>query len=131
MKHKKSIKDIRKENYDVEKILRDIRTLSEPEEDYYKPIKILNAFDDNFVEYESNGEKGKTLSVKEYIDKIKPYLDDLIDEHKIEGEWKIQLTMTISFLLKISNETHNMHFKSNNIEIMINNYDKLWNRWND
>ena len=32
------------------------------------------------------------------LDKIKPYLDDVIDEHKTESKWKIQLTMKINFI---------------------------------
>ena len=36
------------------------------------------------------------------------------------GEWKIQLTMSIIFISsKDSNETRNMHTKSDNIEIMV------------
>ena len=77
----KENKTIIKENSDTEKILRDIRTifdkilkdirtLFEPEEDYYKPIKTVNAFDDNQVEYESNGDKDKPLPIKEHLDKI-------------------------------------------------------------
>ena len=35
-------------------------------------------------------------------------------------EWKIQVTMWINFISsKDSNETSNMHTKSNNIEIMV------------
>ena len=36
------------------------------------------------------------------------------------GEWKIQLTMSINFISSNgSDETRNMHTKSNNIEIMM------------
>ena len=50
---------------------------------------------------------------------IKPYI---INDHKTQGEWKIQLTMTISFMsTKDSDETSTMHTKSNNIEIIIGN----------
>ena len=46
----------------------------------------------------------------------------MIDEHKTQGEWKIQLTMTINFISsKDSDETHTMHTKSDNIEIIISN----------
>ena len=44
---------MRRENFDTDKILRDIRTLSEPEKKYYKSLKIVNVFDDNYIEYES------------------------------------------------------------------------------
>ena len=79
---------------------RDIRNLYEPKEGYYKPIRTGNDFSSNYIEYENHGDK--ILSIK-YLDKIEPYLNDLIDEHKTQGERKIQLTMTINFifLLKI------------------------------
>ena len=41
----------------------------------------------------------------------------MINDHKIQGEWKIQITTEISF--KDSNKTRTMHTKSDNIEIMI------------
>ena len=62
------------------------------------------------------------LSIKEYLNMIRPYLIDIIIDSKTQGEWKIQLTITINFLSsKDSNETCTMHMKSNNIEITIGN----------
>ena len=53
---------------------------------------------------------------------IRPYLSDMINDHKIRREWKIQLTMQISFISsKNSEETCTMYTKSHNIEIMIGN----------
>ena len=49
-----------------------------PKEDYYKPVRIGNAFSSNYIEYKSNGDKDKTLSNKDYLDEIKPYLSDII-----------------------------------------------------
>ena len=44
------------------------------------------------------------------------------NDHKVQGEWKIPLTMEINFLsFKVSNETRTMHTTSNNIEIIIAN----------
>ena len=40
------------------------------DEDYYKPIKIKSAFNGNYVEYERKGNKGKSLSPKEYLNMI-------------------------------------------------------------
>ena len=61
---------------------------------------------------ESNGDKGKMLSIEDYLDKIEPYLNDLIDDHKTQGEWKIQLTMAVNLISsKDSNETRTMHLK--------------------
>ena len=30
------------------------------------------------------GDKGKNLSIKKYLDMIKPYLSDIINNHKIQ-----------------------------------------------
>ena len=52
------IKDIRnffrlkKDSGIKDKVLGDIRTLFEPEKDYYKEIKVINAFDRSYIEYE-------------------------------------------------------------------------------
>ena len=44
------------------------------DEDYYKPIKITSVFDyqNNYIEYESKGDKDKILCVKEHFDMIRP-----------------------------------------------------------
>ena len=53
---------------------------------------------------------------------IRPYLSDMIVDYKTQGEWKIQLTMSINFISsKDSDETRNLHTKINNIEIMMGN----------
>ena len=108
-------------------------------EDYYESIKTNDAFNSNYIEYESKGDKNKTLSIKEYLNMIRPYLTDIINDHKTQGEWKvhsgneiinyktqgewkIQLTMIINFISsKDSDEIRTTHTKSNNIEIMIAN----------
>ena len=96
--------------------------MCESEEDYYEPVKISNAFNNNYIEYGSNGDKDKILSIKEYLEIIKQYLSDIINDHKIHDEWKIQLTMEINFISsKDSNETRIMHTTSDNIEIMMGN----------
>ena len=108
------------------------------DENHYKPIRTKSAFNGNYIEYESKGDKDKNLSPKEYLDMIRPYLSDIINNHKTPknlrvhssnevidyetqfGEWKIQLTMSINFISsKDSDETRNMHTKSDNIEIMM------------
>ena len=80
----------------------------------------------NHIEYKSNGDKNRILSVKEYLNKIRPYLKtktiiNIIDNLEKSGTWKIQLTITINF---ISSEDDNdeervMHSESNSINIMI------------
>ena len=42
----------------------------------------------DYIEYESKGDKEKILSVKEYLYMIRPYLSDMLNDHKSEGEWK-------------------------------------------
>ena len=90
-------------------------------EDSYKPIIVNGAFNNNYIQYESKGDKDKTLIISEYLDKIRPYLVDMINDHKNQSEWKIQLSAEISFISSRpdSNETRIMHTKSDNIEIMI------------
>ena len=105
------IKEIRKENYDSDKIIRDLRALYQSNEDYYEPKKIKGAFNDNYVEYESNGIKDKRLSIEGYLNMIRPYLSNIMDDHK--SEWRIQLTMEINFIsIKDSSETSTMHIQA-------------------
>ena len=89
------------------------------EGDYYEPKEVKSAFDGGYMLYESSGDKDFKLAIYEYFDIIRPYLRDMIDNHKARGEWKIQLTMRIIFVSFIdSNEIRVMHTKSDNIEIM-------------
>ena len=98
-------------------------------EDCYKPIIARGAFNSSYIQYESKGDKGKNLSIKEHLNMIKPYLSDIINDHKTRGlvryhsdnktwaeetssKWKIQLTMAINFISsKDSDETRTMHKK--------------------
>ena len=109
------------------------------DEDYYKLIITKGAFNNNYIQYESKGDKGKNLSIKKYLNMIRPYLSGIIHDHKTRGkwrihsgnkiikrktqsEWKINLTMAINFISsKDSDETCTMHTKRNHVEIMIGN----------
>ena len=84
----------------------------------YKPILISTGFNNNYLEYGSEG--SNSLSFTEYLDLIKPYLEDLINENKNKGEWKLQLTAKISFvsLKPDSDETRLMYTRSVLIEFM-------------
>ena len=89
------------------------------EEDYYEPKEIKSAFDDSYVLYESRGDKDNAIAIYDYFDKIKPYLNDMIDDYKSKGEWKIQIIMRMIFVSFVDrNETQVMHTKSDNIKIM-------------
>ena len=111
----KVLRDIRKENFNSNKVLTDIRTLYESEDNYYGPVRTNHFFHSNHIEYESNGDKDKILSIKEYLHIIRQYLRDIINDNKTQDEWKIQLTIEINFISskdsKDSNETHTRHKK--------------------
>ena len=65
----------------------------------------------------------KSLSIKDYLDEIKPYLKDVVNNLKKPKTWKIQLTIAFDFVSsKDIDDECVMHSKSGNIEIMI--YDK-------
>ena len=59
--------------------------------------------------------------VEEYLDEVRPYLRDVVNDVKQSDTWKIQLAISINFISSkdINNEERIMHSKSDNIEIMI------------
>ena len=68
------------------------------EEDYYKPILVKSSFKSNYKYYESRGDKEKRLSVRQYLNKVKSYLYDLINDHRIARRVrKIQMSMRVDF----------------------------------
>ena len=80
-------------------------------------LKTKSAFNGNYIEYKSKEDNDKNLSPKEYLDMIKPYLSDIINDHK---KRKIQLTMRINFIFsKDLRETSTMHTKSDKRKIMM------------
>ena len=56
------------------------------DKDYYKPIKTNGAFNDDYMEYESKGDKDRNLSLEYYLNIIRPFLKDMINNHKTHGE---------------------------------------------
>ena len=59
---------------------------------YYKPIKTNHsAFNNNYIEYESTGDKNKNLSIKQYLYMIILYLRDIINNHKAPLKLKVYL----------------------------------------
>ena len=85
------------------------------DKDYYKPIITNGGFNNNYIQYKSKGNKDKILTPSEYLKMLRPYLSDIINdhktqgewrihsgntitEHKTQGEWKIHLTMTTNFI---------------------------------
>ena len=105
--------------------------------DYYTPIKTDDSFggrNNNYIEYTSRGDRYKNLSPKEYLDMIRPYLRDLINDHKPttelsnrasnndseREEWKIQLLMQNNCIsTKDFEETCTIYSASKPVEIFI------------
>ena len=56
--------------------IRDIRNLFEHEEEDYKPVRVGNFWSNNYIKYKSKGDR-KTVSVKKYLNRIRPYLKDI------------------------------------------------------
>ena len=59
------------------------------DESYYRPITTKSAFNGNCIEYESKGENDKNLSPKTYLDMIRPYLSDIINNHKTPKKLRV------------------------------------------
>ena len=55
------------------------------------------------MKYESKGDRNKTLSVEEYLNKISPYLKDIINNFNNSGTWKIKLTIANKFISSMDN----------------------------
>ena len=89
-----------------DRIIREIRTdLEHEQEVYYKAVREGNIWSKIYIEHESNGDRNKTLSVEEYLNKIRPYLGDFIN-----NTWTIQLTIASNFMSsKDTDEEHVMH----------------------
>ena len=73
----------------MKQIIWDIRALFKQESDNYQTIRVDNFWDNNYIEYESNDNKNKNLSVQENVDEIKPYLRDIIINLQKSDEWEI------------------------------------------
>ena len=68
-------------------------------EDYYKPIFVKSSHKGNYKHYESNEDIEKKLSAYQHLNKIRPYLYDLINDHRIARRvWKIQINMHVNFI---------------------------------
>ena len=61
---------------------------SKLEDDCYKPTRAGNFWNSKYIEYENSGDRNN-LSKKEYLDKIKPYLRDIIINLQKSDTWKI------------------------------------------
>ena len=101
---------------------RDVKNLFEHEEkSYYKPVRVKKFWSNNYIEYESNSNRNKTLSVKEYLNKVRPYLKDFINNINNSDTWKFQLAIENNFISSIDHDEERvMRSKGDSIEIMMN-----------
>ena len=100
-KRKESDRKKHSERLFKDRKIRDIRRLFEQqEEDYYKPKRVNNFWNNNYIEYDSNEDKNGMLSLDRYINKIEPYLRNIIIDLQSSYTWKIQLTMQLTLFLQ-------------------------------
>ena len=103
---------MRKQKESKYRVIRDIRKHFEQEDDYYYKLERLSKFwNNNYIEYESNGDRTKNLLLEEDLHKIRPYGRDMKIGLQESDTWKIQLTMSNV------DEDSVMHTKSENKEI--------------
>ena len=103
--------------------------------DYYKQIRTDGGFagrNNNYIEYTGKGDRYENVSPKEYLHMVRPYLRDLINEHKStmesndkdnnidRAEWKIQLTIQNSCIsIKSFEETRTIYSKSEALDVFM------------
>ena len=106
------------------------------EANYYEPVRLSNFWNNRYIECGSNGDRNKALSVKEYLNRIRPYLKNIINNIKKSD---IRKTIANNFISSTdNNEEHVMPSKDVNIKVMINDkankvikelFDSLKNRF--
>ena len=74
--------------------------LFEQEEDYYKPKKVSNFWNYNYIQYENNVDKNRNLSLDEYLNKVKPYLRNMVIDLQSSDTRNVQLTIAINLFLQ-------------------------------
>ena len=52
------------------------------EENYYEPLVAGNFWSNKYIEYKSNNDRNKALLDEEYLNKIRPYLKEIINNLK-------------------------------------------------
>ena len=107
IEHQRNISEAEREEHDeyLRKLLRIPNNKEKyvpsqtSEADSYKPIFVKSYHKGNYKNCESNWDKEKKLPVHQYFSKIRPYLHDLINDHRIARRvWKIQINMHVNFI---------------------------------
>ena len=106
-------------------------------DEYYEPE--LCALERNYERYRRNGDRDKELSLNEYLNTIRPNVNELITKKKM-NERKVQLPISIIFLNYITDDTAEKYVLSDNIiirptddtnEITTNLYNTLLHRYQE
>ena len=63
---------------------------------YYEPIKTKSAFNSNYIEYWSNGDKDKGLLAKTCHNRIRPYLSNIINDYQASENFKVHSDNEVS-----------------------------------
>ena len=78
-----------------------------------------NFWNNNYIEYESNDDENRNLSLDEYPNKIETYLRNIIINLQNSDAWKIPLKIAKNFISsKDTEEERVMHLSSDNIKFI-------------
>ena len=91
-------------------------------DDYYTPILAKESFDGNYQMYTCRGDKERnmSMSINEYLEKIKPYLITLINQKKTSNH-KIQLDIAINLIHLTKSDRITFYVQSKNIVCLPSN----------
>ena len=92
--------------------------------EYCKPQLVKSSFENNYEYYQIRGDKDKKDTIKQYIYKILPELEKLINERKnnYKNEQKVQIIMGVNFININDKENARIFYvRSDNEEIMLAN----------
>ena len=82
------------------------------------PKRVSSIWNNNYIEYETNGYKKSNLSLDKYLNKVKPYLRDIMTDLQSSDTWKIQLAIAVNFIYsKDTEEERVTHSTSDNIKV--------------
>ena len=101
--------------------IKDLRYLFDEDEneDYYEPKLINTAFRNNYFQYQSGSDRKNMLPPNEYFKMTEPHLIKMINKHKNDDSWKIQLTIKINFTsVQDFNDKRSLYVKTKNAVIM-------------
>ena len=84
--------------------------------EYHEPKLFDSTLERNYEMYRINGDKDKELPLIDYLNTVRPNVNDLITKKKV-NERKVQLAISIIFLNYITNDTAEKYVLSDNIII--------------